>query len=79
LDYEALLSAGVSGLSLCHLILKGLTFYPYFKGLEFLQGHMVNKMKELGFKRSIPDLKFLLLNFKMFEINLTTQYLVSEH
>jgi len=31
-------------------------------------------MKESGY---LP--KFLLLNFKMFEINLTTQYLVSEH
>lgn len=33
-------------------------FYPYFKGLEFLQGHMINKMEELGFKRHIPDPKF---------------------
>lgn len=31
-------------------------------------------MKESGY---LP--KFLLLNFKMFEINLTTQYLVSEY
>lgn len=51
-------SARGSGLSLYHLILKDLTFYPYFKGEESLQGHMANKMEELVFKGSIPDPKF---------------------